>query len=184
MDIKKRGPNCKVAWLLTTLRWRNKIKFLLKIYFTTEDNMSGFQMVRPPDCRSHLKSRPFATQILHDHLKSRQVWISDPNCILLVKASNVIDAFSWFASYNLRYLFFLKFLFDARLFRRCRFCRHTFTETFLVDATIDHLKKLCCELTLTHEVILESAPKMLVSILLGCTFVRCYDIDLPNIGLP
>ena len=28
---------CKVAWLLTTLRWRNKIKFLLKIYFTTEE---------------------------------------------------------------------------------------------------------------------------------------------------
>ena len=31
--------------------------------------------------RSHLKSRPFATQPLFDHLKSRQVWISDPHYI-------------------------------------------------------------------------------------------------------
>ena len=35
-----------------------------------------------PDFKSHSKSRPFATQPLLDHLKSRQGRISDPNCIV------------------------------------------------------------------------------------------------------
>ena len=36
-------------------------------------------MVGFPDFRSHSKSRPFATQPLFDHLKSRLVSISDPH---------------------------------------------------------------------------------------------------------
>ena len=43
--------------------------------------LSGFQMVGLPDFRSHLKSRPFATQPVLDHSKSRLGQISDPHCI-------------------------------------------------------------------------------------------------------
>ena len=42
---------------------------------------SKFQIVWLPNFRSHSKSRPFATQPLCDHLKSRLVRISDPHCI-------------------------------------------------------------------------------------------------------
>ena len=41
-------------------------------------------MVELLDFRSHSKSRPFATQPLFDHSKSRLVRISDPNCIWFV----------------------------------------------------------------------------------------------------
>ena len=37
-------------------------------------------MVGLPDFKSHSKSRPFATQPLFDHSKSRLVWVSDPHC--------------------------------------------------------------------------------------------------------
>ena len=40
-------------------------------------------MVGHPDFRYHLKSRPFATQALLDHSKSRLVTISDPHSIRL-----------------------------------------------------------------------------------------------------
>ena len=42
-----------------------------------------FQMVGLPHSRSYLKSRPFATQPLLDHSKSRLGRISDPHCIQL-----------------------------------------------------------------------------------------------------
>ena len=43
-------------------------------------HLSGFQIVGLPDFRSHLKSRPFATQPVLDHSKSRLGRISDPHC--------------------------------------------------------------------------------------------------------
>ena len=46
--------------------------------------LSRFQMVWLPEFRSHSKSRPFATQTLLDHSKSRLGWISDPHCTRLV----------------------------------------------------------------------------------------------------
>ena len=46
-------------------------------------HLSGFQMVRLPDFRSHSKSRPFATHSLLDLSKSRLGQITDPHCILL-----------------------------------------------------------------------------------------------------
>ena len=45
--------------------------------------LSGFQMAGLSDFRSHSKSRPFASQPLYIHLKSKLVWISDPHCIKL-----------------------------------------------------------------------------------------------------
>ena len=43
--------------------------------------LSGFKMVGLPDFSWHLKSRPFATQPVLDHSKSRLGRISDPHCI-------------------------------------------------------------------------------------------------------
>ena len=47
-------------------------------------HLSGFQMVGLPDFRSHSKSRPFATQPLLNHLKSRLGRISDSHCTIQV----------------------------------------------------------------------------------------------------
>ena len=49
-------------------------------FWQNGSNLSGFQMVGLPDFRSHSKSRPFATQPLFDHSKSRLVQISDLHC--------------------------------------------------------------------------------------------------------
>ena len=64
------------------------------------DILSGFQMVGLPDFRSHSKSRPFATQPVLDHSKSRLGQISDPHCIQLldghkVATGNVYPNLKW-----------------------------------------------------------------------------------------
>ena len=67
--IKKTGP-----FEIWTFLSRLQIDF---------DKLSGFQMVGLPDFRSCSKSRPFATQPIFDHSKSRLVRISDPHCNML-----------------------------------------------------------------------------------------------------
>ena len=46
-------------------------------------HLSGFQMFGLRDFKSHSKSRPFSTQPLFDHSKSRLVRISDPYCTMV-----------------------------------------------------------------------------------------------------
>ena len=48
--------------------------------FKNGSHLSRFQMVGLQNFRSHSKSRPFVTQPLLDHLKSRRGRISDPHC--------------------------------------------------------------------------------------------------------
>ena len=90
-------------------------------------------MVELPDFRSHSKSRPFGTQPLFDHSKSRLVWISDPHCIVPIKLHPKYKSFNftrhqsaWSLSYSFK-------SFNRRTLRnscyrrcpsprRCRFC--------------------------------------------------------------
>ena len=72
--------------LLTKNTYNTRQKVLtIKWLLTNSCQMSRFQMARLPDLRSHLKSRPFATQALFDNSKSIIVQISDPHCSLLFK---------------------------------------------------------------------------------------------------
>ena len=58
-------------------------------------HLSGFQMVGVADFRSHLP-RPFATQPLFDHLKTKLVRISDPHCnLILTRFSLCISGLAW-----------------------------------------------------------------------------------------
>ena len=57
-----------------------------KWFLKNGSHFSWFQIVVLPDFRSHSKSRPFATQPLFDHSKSRLVQISDPHSISKVNA--------------------------------------------------------------------------------------------------
>ena len=45
----------------------------------------NYKMVGLQNIRCHSKLGPFANQPLFDHLKSRQVWISDPHRITIEK---------------------------------------------------------------------------------------------------
>ena len=50
-------------------------------------------MVGLPDFRFHSKYRPFVTQLLFDHSKSRLILISDPHCITNFSSAFFVDLF-------------------------------------------------------------------------------------------
>ena len=77
----KSGRFCPdFKWFLT--KWQPFVQ-ILNGFWQNGSYLSGFQIVGLLDFRSHSKSRPFATQPLLDHSKSRLGQISDPHCIQL-----------------------------------------------------------------------------------------------------
>ena len=64
--------------------WRSDLKWSGLGYgynfWQDGSHLLEFQIVGLLDCRSYLKSKPFAAQPLFHHLKSRLAQISDPHC--------------------------------------------------------------------------------------------------------
>ena len=57
--------------------------WLSNCFWWNGTHLSGFQMFGLRDFKPHSKSRPFSTQPLFDHSKSRLVRISDPYCTMV-----------------------------------------------------------------------------------------------------
>ena len=87
--------------------WRSDFKWSGFSYqpFEIRTFLSGFQMFFDkmaaicPDFRSHSKSRPFATQPVLDHSKSRLGRISDPHCSHDLNTKQVFKWWNWTLNY-------------------------------------------------------------------------------------